>query len=166
MSVLIRPAKKNDLENLSELLERLELPLAGVQEHFSNFLVAEKNRRVIGAVGLEIYENVGLLRSLAVEPTEQVLELKTSKLYGLASTMQDVVCHLGLGDLGGEIDLCTLTVEQMADAFLPTLKFYMPYQPVDVPTPQAFTTYYWRFRTDNGAYQSGWTGWSSFYRPF
>ncbi len=101
----------------------------------------------------------------SVSPTEQVLELKTSKLYGIARTVQNLVCNLGLGDLG-EIDLCTLTVDQMADAFLPTLKFYMPYQPVEMALSGSFRTYYWRFRTFNGTYRSGWTGWSSFYRAF
>ena len=71
MSFLIRPARKEDLDGLSELLDRLELPRAGVREHFSNFLVAERQGNVLGAVGLEIYDKVGLLRSLAVEPNEQ-----------------------------------------------------------------------------------------------
>ncbi len=71
MSFLIRPARKGDFEGLTKLLDRLELPQAGVREHFSNFLVAESAGRVLGAVGLEIYDKVGLLRSLAVEPDEQ-----------------------------------------------------------------------------------------------
>jgi hypothetical protein len=33
-----------------------------------------------------------------------------------------------------------------------------------VPATQSFTTYWWCFRTANGTYHSGWTGWSSFYR--
>ena len=35
---------------------------------------------------------------------------------------------------------------------------------VDVPATQWMTTYYWRFSTNNGQIQSGYTGWSSFYR--
>ena len=71
MSFLVRPAKKEELEGLTNLLDRLELPQAGVREHFSNFLVAESEGRVLGAVGLEIYDKVALLRSLAVDPNEQ-----------------------------------------------------------------------------------------------
>jgi amino-acid N-acetyltransferase len=69
--LLIRPARKEELERLFGLFDQLELPRAGVQEHFSNFLVAERQGCVVGAVGLEIYDKVGLLRSLAVEPNEQ-----------------------------------------------------------------------------------------------
>jgi amino-acid N-acetyltransferase len=71
MSLNIRPARNEELERLLELLDELELPRAGVKEHYSNFLVAERQDCVVGAVGLEIYDKVGLLRSLAVEPGEQ-----------------------------------------------------------------------------------------------
>jgi amino-acid N-acetyltransferase len=71
MNLLIRPAREEELTGLLVLLDRLELPRAGVREHFDNFLVAEKEGRVLGAVGLEIYDKVGLLRSLAVDPQEQ-----------------------------------------------------------------------------------------------
>jgi hypothetical protein len=85
-------------------------------------------------------------------------------VYGMASVTQGVVCGLGLGDIAGGIDLCTLTVAEMSDAFLPTLTFYLPYQNLTVPASQWWTTYYWCFRTYNGTYTSGWTSWASFYR--
>ena len=55
---------------------------------------------------------------------------------------------------------------EVASAFLPTLRFPAPYETVEIPVEQMFTTFYWRFRTDNGSWQSGWTGWSKLTRTF
>ena len=57
---------------------------------------------------------------------------------------------------------CQHSVDTLADAFVPTLEFLTPYQFVNVPVNQHFTKYYWRFRTYNGTFQSGWTGWTKF----
>ena len=65
---------------------------------------------------------------------------------------------------GGTIRLCDQNLDTMANNFLPTLNFPMPYQDVSVPASQWFTTYWWRFASWNGAQVSGYTGWSSFYR--
>jgi hypothetical protein len=110
------------------------------------------------------YENVWRSVKKSISPTVGSLQLKSSTLFGLASLTQNAFCGLGLGGLTGDLDLCTLTVDQMTSAFLPTMKFYLPYQWVKVPASQWFTTYYWSFRTYNGTYTSGWTGWASFYR--
>jgi N-acetylglutamate synthase-like GNAT family acetyltransferase len=51
------------------LLGSLHLPTAGVVDHFGNFFVArEKDGRLTGAIGLERYGTVALLRSAAVAP--------------------------------------------------------------------------------------------------
>jgi hypothetical protein len=110
------------------------------------------------------YDDVWTTVQKTVYPTRETLELKTSTLFGLASLTQNVVCGLGLGSVGGNIDICTLTVDQMANAFIPTLKFTLPYQYVTVPASQWWTTYYWCFSTWNGTYRSGYTSWASFYR--
>jgi amino-acid N-acetyltransferase len=50
-------------------LESLQLPTAGVADHFRSFFVAkEKGGRLAGAIGLERYGALGLLRSAAVTP--------------------------------------------------------------------------------------------------
>lgn len=110
------------------------------------------------------YDNVWKTAQKTVAPSRDTVQLKASSAFGLASFAQKVVCGLGLGGLAGAIDVCTLTVDQMASAFVPTLTFYLPYQHTSVPASQWFTTYFWRFRTYNGTHQSGFTNWSSFYR--
>ncbi len=105
----------------------------------------------------------------SVAPRSRTLDLKASWAFGLASFVQKIACRVGLGQInsnGNHIDLCTLTVEEMTNALVPTLFFPVPYQEVAVPTSQWMTHYYWRFRTDNGTFKSGFTGWSKFFRSF
>jgi amino-acid N-acetyltransferase len=70
--VTITRASAEDLGGVVSLLESLQLPAAGVADHFGNFFVArEKNGRLAGAIGLERYGTLGLLRSAAVAPRLQ-----------------------------------------------------------------------------------------------
>jgi amino-acid N-acetyltransferase len=61
----IRKATK-DLDAVEGLLSANDLPLDGVKENLSSFIVAEEGGRVIGAVGLEKFGSVALLRSAVV----------------------------------------------------------------------------------------------------
>jgi hypothetical protein len=121
----------------------------------------------LGFVPYPCYDNVWKTAQKSVPLEKRYLEIKTTSLFGLAQLAQSVACKVGFtefGTGGKKFNLCELTVEQMADAFLPSLVFQMPYQDVSVPSDQWFTTYYWHFRTNNGTFTSGWTGWTSFYR--
>lgn len=71
MNFEIRSARPEELPDLYRLLDISGLPAAGVEEHFPNYLVAEADQHPVGVVGLEVYGPVGLLRSLAVDPTQQ-----------------------------------------------------------------------------------------------
>ena len=62
----IRPAAAGDLAGVLALLAEARLPAAGVADHFDAFLVAEDDGRLVGAVGVERYPPVGLLRSAVV----------------------------------------------------------------------------------------------------
>lgn len=76
-----------------------------------------------------------------------------------------VACRAGMTELStghNGRDVC----DGQNAAFLPTLRFYTPYETATVPASQSFTRYWWRFQTYNGRQHSGWTGWSSFYRSF
>jgi hypothetical protein len=114
------------------------------------------------------YDDVWRTAQQSVTPTPRAINVKLSSLFGLASLAQDVVCAAGVNEIptgsGGEVRLCDEDLSTMADNFLPTINFPVPYQDVDVPASQWLTTYWWRFATSNGSWSSGWTGWSSFYR--
>ncbi len=68
---MIESAKDRDLPEVRSLLQRLSLPLDGVDEHVKTMLVAREDGHVIGTAALELYEDGALLRSVAVDPRQQ-----------------------------------------------------------------------------------------------
>jgi amino-acid N-acetyltransferase len=72
---MIEPAAERDLPEIRALLERLHLPLAGLDEHLPTLLVARDEERIVGTAGLELYADGALLRSVAVEPARQGKQL-------------------------------------------------------------------------------------------
>lgn len=62
----LRPTRPEDLPPVLKLLEDAGLPVAGVEEWFDRFIVAEHDGRVVGVAGLEVHGTDGLLRSVAV----------------------------------------------------------------------------------------------------
>jgi amino-acid N-acetyltransferase len=67
----MRRATPHDWPNVVALLLKADLPLAGAEEHLSDFFLAERDGILIGTAGLERYGNTALLRSVAVAPTER-----------------------------------------------------------------------------------------------
>ena len=64
----LRAARPEDLTAVERLLTHDALPLEGVSEHITHgFVVAIDNDRIVGVAGIEVYEDAGLLRSVAVE---------------------------------------------------------------------------------------------------
>ena len=70
---IARPTR--DLPEIRALLERLHLPLAGVDEHLPTMLVAREGEQIVGTAALELYADGALLRSVAVEPRRQGKQL-------------------------------------------------------------------------------------------
>lgn len=69
----VRPATPADATSVRALLRDASLPTAGVPDDLAAFLVAELTdgagtRRLVGAVGLELYGGAALLRSAVVDP--------------------------------------------------------------------------------------------------
>ena len=62
----IREATTRDLGAVESLLSTNGLPLDGVKENFSSFVVAEDQGEIAGAIGLEKFGPVALLRSAVV----------------------------------------------------------------------------------------------------
>ena len=62
----IRVATRRDLPAVESLLSASDLPLEGVKENFSSFVVAEDDGIIAGAIGLEKFGSVALLRSAVV----------------------------------------------------------------------------------------------------
>ncbi len=64
----LRAAASSDLTAVEKLLTASSLPLDGVREAFSTFVVAEAGDEIVGVAGLEQAGNDALLRSVAVHP--------------------------------------------------------------------------------------------------
>ncbi len=67
-NAILRPARPEDLAAALTLLEDAGLPVAGVDEWFEQFIVAEHDGTLVGVAGLEVHGSDGLLRSVAVAP--------------------------------------------------------------------------------------------------
>ena len=70
-------ATNGDLASIVALLQDTNLPPDGIESHLDNFLIIRHSEAVagpeflVGSVGLEIYGESALLRSLAVHPDYQ-----------------------------------------------------------------------------------------------
>ncbi|HEX9726050.1 MAG TPA: arsenic resistance N-acetyltransferase ArsN2 [Vicinamibacteria bacterium] len=110
MTPSIKAAAPSELSELLALLEECQLPREGVAEHLEGFLVARNDRTLLGVVGLERYEDIGLLRSLAVSPRARgrgvgsslvealiagARERKIATLYLLTDTAEDFFPRFG-----------------------------------------------------------------------
>jgi len=69
MMLRAEPARPHDLRGALDLLGRSELTHQDVSEGWGHyFVVREDDGRVVGVAGLELHGDVGLLRSVAVDP--------------------------------------------------------------------------------------------------
>jgi amino-acid N-acetyltransferase len=67
----IRTATSSDFPAVESLLLASKLPLEGVRENFSSFVVAEEAGTIAGAIGLEKYGSAALVRSAVVSPSNR-----------------------------------------------------------------------------------------------
>ena len=54
-----------------QLLKKVNLPFDGVEDNLENFFVIRANEKIIGSIGVELYDNDGLIRSVAIDPSFQ-----------------------------------------------------------------------------------------------
>jgi amino-acid N-acetyltransferase len=64
----IEAARRDDLEDVLELLDRSQLPTDGLVDHLGTTIVARDHGRVVASAALEVYADGALLRSVAVDP--------------------------------------------------------------------------------------------------
>ncbi|MHA2364744.1 MAG: arsenic resistance N-acetyltransferase ArsN2 [Candidatus Hodarchaeales archaeon] len=67
----ILKTSEQDFNDVVTLLKEVNLPKEGISDHFHNFFIAKNDDQLVGVAGLEIYENMGLIRSVAVHPSYQ-----------------------------------------------------------------------------------------------
>lgn len=70
--VELRAARAEDLEAVRALAGRAELPVEGLGDQFpAGYVVAERGEMIVGAAGLEVHGDAGVLRSVVVAPSER-----------------------------------------------------------------------------------------------
>lgn len=69
--VCILPAKPGDVPALAALVTTVGLPTAGLEDAVEYFWVTRAYTTIVGSVGLEVYDDEALLRSLAVAPSHR-----------------------------------------------------------------------------------------------
>jgi amino-acid N-acetyltransferase len=63
----VRCSRASDWSAVRQLLNSAELPVEDLQPGMlENFLIAESAGAIVGLIGLQVYETIGLLRSLVV----------------------------------------------------------------------------------------------------
>jgi hypothetical protein len=105
-------------------------------------------------------ETVTLEKSFT--PELVTANLNANPLVNLALSAVELICDLSDSEFAIlNIDVCVSDdPAQFWGKTAGDISVHLPYQFVKIPTPDLFTTYYWRFRTFNGEYESGWTEWS------
>ena len=82
----MRQATKDDLQQVRLILENSNLILQGIEDIIDDFIVLHDEDSLHGCVGLEVYGDVALLRSLAVKLAFQ------KKGYGL-QLLKEIEMH-------------------------------------------------------------------------
>ncbi|WP_062052035.1 hypothetical protein [Bacillus sp. JCM 19034] len=71
MAMIVRKAKQEDLLQVQRLVAKAGLRDEGIEHIIEHFLVVEnESKQLIGTVGIEVYKEVGLLRSLVLQSAE------------------------------------------------------------------------------------------------
>ncbi len=66
--MIIRKLKSTDIQTVCKILESYDLPTKDLRNlDLECFWVAEEKSQLIGVIGIELYDHIGLVRSLAVE---------------------------------------------------------------------------------------------------
>lgn len=103
--VRLRPAAAGDREAVERLLTGAALPLAGVTDWMDRFWLAETSEgdEMIGVAGIELYERVALLRSVAIAPEWRG--------RGVAKLLSDTALEAARAAGAREVYLLTTTAE-------------------------------------------------------
>lgn len=108
---VVRPARSDDREEICGVLVAAGLPVADLAGQFPRaFVVLEGAEKIVGVAGLEVYEDTGLLRSVAVAASHRNEGLgrnliedrlraaraqQLSQIYLLTSTAAEYFARLG-----------------------------------------------------------------------
>ena len=116
----IRNATGSDFPEVERLLTASRLPVEGIRENFTSFLVAEERGAIAGAIGLERYGSAALLRSAVVSPA--------NRGTGVGRQLVESLLQRAKEDGIDELYLLTTTAEKYFPrfGFAPTTRTAVP----------------------------------------
>ena len=79
----MRKAVSFDFNSICELLESENLPTIDIQQDLLHFFVIERNKKILAVIGLEIYGEEALLRSMVVDREYRNQSLATLLVHEL-----------------------------------------------------------------------------------
>ena len=86
---IVRRSRASDWAEVRQLLSSAELPIEDLQPAMlEHFLIAESAGAIVGLIGLQIYETIGLLRSLVVSASARRSGLGGKLIGALESAAQ------------------------------------------------------------------------------
>jgi amino-acid N-acetyltransferase len=106
---MIKLASEKDLVEIRDLIKANNLPAEDISEHVHNFLILEKDHNVIGCIGIEIYNETGLMRSLAV------IDSQKGNSFGQLLTQELISYSKSMGI--ARLYLITTTAEKFFEKF-------------------------------------------------
>ncbi|HET9278312.1 MAG TPA: arsenic resistance N-acetyltransferase ArsN2 [Flavitalea sp.] len=99
----VRKAIPKDFTAITKLLREVGLPTSDVSTDLSHFFVIEEDGEIIASAGLEVYDNLGLLRSVAVD--------KNHRNRSLAMVLVNKLLSYAAGEKLKALYLITTTAE-------------------------------------------------------
>lgn len=107
--MVIGPAHESDLPEVFRLLEAHHLPADGVTDHLATMVVATDSGRLVGVAAVEVYADGALLRSVAVDSTQQG--------QGLGHRLVEAALEIARGHGVDTVFLLTTTAEHFFPKF-------------------------------------------------
>lgn len=90
-----------DLAIINRWLAEAHLPHDDLNSHLHHVIVASEGQVMVGIIGLEVYDHIGLLRSLVVAPD--------ARKRGIGRDLVEILCEHAMAQ--GVRDLYLLTVD-------------------------------------------------------
>ena len=100
----IEEIKTAEIALVKNILKEAGLPFEDIDQHSETFLTAKVGNEIVGAVGLEIWNDNGLLRSLVVK--------KNFRNYGFGNELYAASIDLAKQNNLKQVVLLTTTAEQ------------------------------------------------------
>lgn len=121
-AVQYRFASTADLAIINRWLAEAHLPHDDLNSHLRHFIVASEGETIVGVIGLEVYDHIGLLRSLVVAPDVRKQGIGRNLVEELCKhAMAQGVCDLYLLTMDAQDYFSRLGFERIERTLVPQL---------------------------------------------